>query len=232
VIAAPADPTAKPVPNSQAPAAPPVPAGPVIPKAPARANAEFTRALNLMRSDPTQAILEFQVLTQSYPDLPGPYANLGILYRNANQLAEAEAAMAKAAERASWDAQTLSEYGITLRQAGKFPEARTVYEKALAANSSYAPAHRNLGVLLDLYLDDSLQAQTELETYKRLTNEDKPVSGWIAELKGRNKATGKAPASAPPAETAPAETPPAETPPATEPPPATAQPAPQGGASQ
>jgi cellulose synthase operon protein C len=218
--ATPADPTAKPVPNSQTAAVPPpVPAGPVIPKAPARANAEFARALTLMRSDPTQAILEFQVLTQSYPDLPGPYANLGILYRNANQLAEAEAAMAKAAERASWDAQTQSEYGITLRQAGKFPEARAAYEKALAANSSYAPAHRNLGVLLDLYLDDSLQAQTEFETYKQLTNEDKPVSGWIAELKGRNKATGKTPASAPPAETPPAEQPPA-----------TAQPAPQGGA--
>ena len=39
-------------------------------------------------ADATQAILEMQVLTQSYPDLPGPYANLGILYRNANQLAD------------------------------------------------------------------------------------------------------------------------------------------------
>jgi Flp pilus assembly protein TadD len=204
----------------------------VIPKAPARATPEFARALNLMRSDPTQAILEFQVLTQSYPDLPGPYANLGVLYRNANQLAEAEAALAKATERAGWDAQTWTEYGITLRQAGKFPEARAAYEKALAANSSYAPAHRNLGVLLDLYLDDSLQAQTELETYKQLTGEDKPVSGWIAELKGRNKATGKTPAAAPApaAEPPPTETPPAETPTA-EPPPATGQPAPPGGAN-
>jgi tetratricopeptide (TPR) repeat protein len=221
VVATPPDPTAKPVPGSPV-VAPPAPAGPVIPKPPARANAEFTRALNLMRSDPTQAILEFQVLTQSYPDLPGPYSNLGILYRNANQLPEAEAAFAKATERASWDAQTWTEYGITLRQAGKFPEARAAYEKALAANSSYAPAHRNLGVLLDLYLDDSLQAQTELETYKQLTNEDKPVSGWIAELKGRNRASGKLPKDPP----APApESPPAETAP-----PATAPPAPQAGA--
>jgi Flp pilus assembly protein TadD len=196
----------------------------VIPTAPARAKTEFTRALNLMRSDPTQAILEFQVLTQSYPDLPGPYANLGLLYRNANQLPEAEAALAKATERASWDAQTWTEYGVTLRQAGKFPEARAAYEKALAANSSYAPAHRNLGVLLDLYLDDSLQAQTELETYKQLTNEDKPVSGWIAELKARNKATGKTPAAAP----APAPETPADAPPVT--PPAAEQPTPPAGA--
>jgi Flp pilus assembly protein TadD len=151
-----------------------------------------------MRSDPTQASLEFQLMTQTYPDLPGPYANLGILYRNANQLAESEASLAKATEHASWDAATWSEYGVTLRQAGKFPEARAAYEKAIAANPSYAPAHRNLGVLLDLYLEDPLTAQTELETYKTLTGEDKPVSGWLAELRSRNKAAApKTPAPAP-----------------------------------
>ena len=49
-----------------------------------------------------------------------------------------------------WDAQTWTEYGLTLRQAGKFAEARAAYENAIKANPSYAPAHRNLGVLLDL----------------------------------------------------------------------------------
>jgi tetratricopeptide (TPR) repeat protein len=225
VIAVPADPTAKPDPKSRnAPApAPVVPAGPVIPKPPARANTEFTRALTLMRGgDPTQAILEMQVLTQSYPDLSGPYANLGILHRNANQLAEAEAAFAKATERASWDAQTWTEYGLTLRQAGKFAEARAAYEKAIDANPSYAPAHRNLGVLLDLFLEDPVAAQAELETYKTLTGEDKPVSGWLAELRSRNKVRTPTP-EAPPA--AAPETPPQATPDSE------AAPTPQGGAT-
>ena len=83
--------------------------------------------------------------------------------------------------------QTWTEYGLTLRQAGKFAEARAAYESALEANPSYAPAHRNLGVLLDLFLDDPVTAQAELETYKTLTGEDKPVSGWLAELRARNK---------------------------------------------
>jgi tetratricopeptide (TPR) repeat protein len=175
-----------------APAAPAAPAW-NVPKAPVRATQDYARALQLMRSgDPTQAILEMQVMTQSYPDLPGPYANLGVLYRNAGQLADSEAAFAKAAERAAWDAQTLTDYGVTLRQAGKFAEARAAYEKALAANPSYAPAHRDLAVLLDLYLDDPLTAQSQLETYKTLTGEDKPVTGWIAELKARNRVPGKA----------------------------------------
>ncbi len=194
-LATPADPQAAPIATSAA-----VPAAPAfnIPRPPARANTEFTRALTLMRgSDPTQAILEMQVLTQSYPDLPGPYANLGILHRNANQLAESEAALAKATERAPWDAQTWNEYGLTLRQAGKFAEARTAYERAVKANPSYAPAHRNLGVLLDLFLDDPVTAQTELETYKTLTGEDKPVSGWLAELRARNKVRAPASEAAP-----------------------------------
>jgi Flp pilus assembly protein TadD len=217
----PADPTKPAVPGSQV-AAPVVPAL-NIPKPPARANSEWTRAMQLMRSDPTQAMLEFQVLTQSYPDLPGPHANLGVLYRNANQLPEAEAAFAKATERAGWDAATWTEYGITLRQAGKFAAARAAYEKALEANPSYAPAHRNLGVLLDLYLDDSVTAQNELETYKQLTNEDKPVSGWIAELRSRNKASQPR-AAAPEAATSESESAPA-------PDPNAPAPSPEGAAS-
>jgi tetratricopeptide (TPR) repeat protein len=216
VIATPADPARPAVPgNTAAPAA--APAGPVVPKAPARANTDFTRALQLMRSDPTQASLEFQLMTQTYPDLPGPYANLGLLYRNANQLPEAEAAFQKATERAPWDAATWNEYGLTLRQAGKFPEARAAYERALQANPSYAPAHRNLGVLLDLFLDDPLTAQTEFETYKSLTNEDKPVSGWIAELKARNRVPGRAPSAESAPATEPASEPAPESAPATTP---------------
>jgi Flp pilus assembly protein TadD len=214
----PADPT-KPVNNAAASTAPVTPAAPAwnIPKPPPRANADFTRALALMRgADATQAILEMQVVTQSYPDLPGPYTNLGILYRNANQLPEAEAAMAKATERAPWDPQTWTEYGVTLRQAGKFAEARKAYEKALEVNPSYAPAHRNLGVLLDLFMNDPVTAQTEFETYKTLTGEEKPVTGWIAELRSRNKANAPrtpateapAPEAAPPEAVTPDATPP------------------------
>src|SRR5690349_7645662 len=211
-IATPADPTAAPVATAApAPPASPAPAAYNPPKPPARATSEYARALGPMRSDPTQASLEFQVMTQSYPDLPGPYANLGLLYRNANQLTEAEAAFQKAAEHAPWDAATWTEYGVTLRQAGKFAEARTAYEKALALNPNYAPAHRNLGVLLDLYLEDSVAAQSEFETYKTLTGEDKPVSGWLAELRSRNKSA--APKNAAPAPETPAsDTPPADAP--------------------
>ena len=96
--------------------------------------------------DPTQAILEFQVMTQSYPELPGPFTNLGLLYRKTNQLAESEAALQKATERAGWDAATWTEYGVTLRQAGKFAEARTAYESAHPGESVLSRRHTAISV--------------------------------------------------------------------------------------
>jgi len=64
----------------------------------------------------------------------------------------------------------------------------------VAADADYAPAHRDLGVLLDLYLGDPAAALPEMERYKDLTAEDKPVSSWIAELRAR---TGVKPPAAP-----------------------------------
>ena len=69
------------------------------------------------------------------------------------------------------------------------------YGRAIAANPAYAPAYRDRGVLLDLYLDEPAAALGDFERYRKLTGEDKPVAMWIAELQHR---TGiKAPAAAP-----------------------------------
>ncbi len=83
---------------------------------------------------------------------------------------------------------------------GKFEEARGAYEKAIQIAPELAAAHRNLGVLDDLYLGAPERALPAFERYQQLTNEDKPVNGWIAELRQR---TGiKPPAAAAPAEPA------------------------------
>jgi hypothetical protein len=59
----------------------------------------------------------------------------------------------------------------------------------------YAPAWRNLGVVSDLYLGDPNRALKAFEQYKELTGEDKPVSGWIAELRQRLGLPAKRPAA-------------------------------------
>jgi tetratricopeptide (TPR) repeat protein len=151
----------------------------------------------------TEAELEFKQMTLTYPRLATPFVNLGILYRKAGHLDQSEEALKGAVERNGASAVAWNELGATQRLRGEFPDAAASYEKAIAADSNFAPAYRNLGVVSDLYLGDPERALTALERYKELTGEDRPVTSWIAELRQR---TGKPPLK--PAGAAPAATPP------------------------
>jgi tetratricopeptide (TPR) repeat protein len=183
---------------------------------PPRAIADFNRAVGLMRAgNVNEAELEFQQITLAYPEFAGPEINLGILYRKAGRMDASEKALRAAVERNAGSAIAWNELGVTLRMRGQFRDAADAYQKAIAANADFAPAYRNLGVLLDLYLGDSAGALSALEHYKQLTGEDKPVSGWIAELRQRTgkpaapHPEGAAPQSGPqPTQSAPASTPP------------------------
>ena len=157
----------------------------------ARATADFNRAVGFMRSgNATEAELEFKQMTLSYPNLSAPFVNLGILYRKSGHLDMSEEALKKAVERNGASAMAWNELGATQRLRGEFPDAAASYEKAIGADSNFAPAYRNLGVVSDLYLGDPERALTALERYKELTGEDRPVTSWIAELRQR---TGKPP---------------------------------------
>jgi tetratricopeptide (TPR) repeat protein len=149
----------------------------------------------------TEAELEFKQMTLAYPRLSTPFVNLGIIYRKAGHLDQSEEALKGAVERNGGSAVAWNELGATQRLRGEFPDAAASYEKAIAADSNYAPAYRNLGVVSDLYLGDPERALMALERYKELTGEDRPVTSWIAELRQR---TGK-----PPLKPAGAPTPPA-----------------------
>jgi len=193
-------------------------APPVAP--PTRAVADFNRALGLMRSgNTTEAELEFQQISVAYPQFAGPEINLGILYRKAGQLDLSEQALHAAVEHDGASPVAWNELGVTLRMRGQFKAAADAYNKAIAADANFAPAYRNLGVLLDLYLGDAPGALAALEHYKQLTGEEKPVSGWIAELRQRaGKAAG--PGAAPTEKAQPAgQTPQAQPGQASQPPP-------------
>jgi tetratricopeptide (TPR) repeat protein len=244
---APAEPTPAPEqPSTPASAAGPAGAAPVAPPLPPRALADFNRAVGAMRAgNTTEAELEFKQIAVSYPQLSTPYVNLGILYRRSGRLDQSEEALRTAVEHNETSALAWTELGATQRLRGKFQDAAASYEKAIAADPNFAPAYRNLGVVSDLYLADPERALTAFERYKELTGEDKPVSGWIAELRQRTgkpavrPAAAPAPAPAPPGpEDAPAapQAPPANAPagapagaPATTPAPPPAEPTPKAG---
>ena len=161
----------------------------------ARGKADFDRAVGFMRSgNNTEAELEFKQVALQYPQLAAPYVNLGILYRKTGRLDLSEDSLKTAVERNDGSAVAWTELGATQRLRGEFPNAAASYEKAISADPNFAPAYRNLGVVSDLYLGDPERALTAFERYKELTGEEKPVSGWIAELRAR---TGKPPLKRP-----------------------------------
>jgi TolA-binding protein len=79
-----------------------------------------------------------------------------------------------------------NQLGIAYRKVGRFTDARAAYERAIAADPALADAECNLGILLDLYLDDPAAALPHYERYQALAGDaDTPAAAWLAELRTR-----------------------------------------------
>ena len=133
-----------------------------------------------------QAEQGFQALTRTHPDLGGPHADLGLIYRQSGKLPEAVAALEKAVRASPQQPIYLNQLGLAYRQQGRFDKAREAYEQALAIDPDYATAALNLGILNDLYLGDSRRAVELYERYLALSpGGDATVSKWIVDLNNR-----------------------------------------------
>ena len=178
--------TAAPAGGTVNPTAPGVAAGSAHPQVSPAARADFDRVVSYMRAgNAVEAERGFKRLSLQYPQFAAPLVNLAILQRNDGHLEQAEETLKSAVAHERGSAVAWNELGATQRMRGQFKDAASSYEQAIAADPRYAPAWRNLGVLSDLYLGDPGRALTAFEQYRQLTGEDKPVSGWIAELRQR-----------------------------------------------
>jgi Flp pilus assembly protein TadD len=80
--------------------------------------------------------------------------------------------------------------GIAYRRLGRFKDARAAYDRAIAADPSMPAPHRNLAVLLDLYLAQPAPALEQYEQYQRLDGgADPEAAAWLAELRTRMNQT-------------------------------------------
>lgn len=159
------------------------------PVAPAvqRAYDDANRALRAGRTQDAER--GYLALTKSNPELGGPHANLGVIYRKAGKLDESAKELEQAVKVNPSQPLYLNQLGVTYRQLGTFDKAREAYERAIAADATYAAPVLNLGILNDLYLNNTSRAAELYEQYLALApGGDAVVTKWVAELKNRKSA--------------------------------------------
>jgi len=127
------------------------------------------------------------------PELAGPRANLGILYARTGHPAQAVESLKEAIRLNPDRAAYYNELGMVSRREGRFDEARRYYVKALDLDPGYAYAHLNIGILYDLYLQDTAKAMQHYQRYRELApGEAGTVTKWIADLQQRGRAAEQA----------------------------------------
>ncbi len=154
---------------------------------PATAQRLFQQAILAQKAkNYTKAEVLLQELTASYPQLSGPFLNLGLLYMATDKPEQAQEAFTHAIQANATNLAAYNQLGILARQQGQFERAEDYYLKALAVWPEHAQSHRNLGILYELYMGKLEPALSHYEQYQALLPEDDPqVLGWIADLKRR-----------------------------------------------
>ena len=199
-------PTAKveaPVDNVAAPAAqePPAPKGPsvarladgrdgfIVTEAPTMDEAsrgDFDRAVAMLKDQNyARAIDLLEKVIERSPGVTAPYIDVAIAYQRIGKPERAEEHLRTALTLFPGHPVACNEYGLLYRKTGRFAEARAIYEKAIERFPDYYPAHKNLGILCDLYLDDPACALEHYRIYSEARPDDAQVPLWITEVHAR-----------------------------------------------
>lgn len=150
------------------------------------ARQDFQRAVAMLNEgNDARAIELLEKVIQRAPSVTAPYIDLALAYERVDKPEKAEAQLKTALRLVPDHPLACNAYGLLCRKAGRFDEARTTYEKALVRFPNYYPVHRNLGILCDLYLNDTACAMEHYEIYSNANPDDKKVKMWIADLHNR-----------------------------------------------
>ncbi len=131
------------------------------------------------------AITSFESVIKKAPLLSAPYVNLAIAQIRRGKDTLAEQPLQKALELVAGHPLASHEYGLLLRRAGRFAEARAVYEEALERFPEYYPLRKNLGILCDIYMDDTKCAARQYRKFLEAQPENEQVRLWLVELNSR-----------------------------------------------
>lgn len=173
--------------ESQSGYIPIVPLAPELKRDAEKAQENFDQAINLMQAGrylEAQSLLE--ILTEKHPKLSGPWLNLGLIKIQEKDWEAAKEYLITATQANPQNTYAFASLGLTLRELGRFEDAKIAYLKALSIDQKYAKAQLNLGILADLYLNDLPLALKHYKIYQALQQTpDKAVKGWIKDLQRR-----------------------------------------------
>lgn len=154
---------------------------------PSKAAEDFKRAITFLNQGKVgEAKTQFEAMVNEFPQLSGPYANLGLMAAQEKEWEQAEDWMQKAVDRNPKNAKNLNQLGWIQRQSGKFNEAEKNYLAAIKANAKFEDAYLNLGILYDVYMGQFQKAVSYYQTYQAMQNEpNRQVAGWIVDINRR-----------------------------------------------
>ena len=147
---------------------------------------DFDRAVAMLKDqDYDRAIDLLEKVIERSPGVTAPYIDIAIAYQHIGKPERAEENLQTALTLFPGHPVACNEYGLLYRKTGRFAEARVIYEKAIERFPDYYPAHKNLGILCDLYLNDPACALEHYEIYSIANPDGTQVTLWVADLRAR-----------------------------------------------
>ena len=147
---------------------------------------EFNTAISLLKDEKyPEAIRLLKGITGKTSKFTAPYINLGIAYARTGKMDEAEKSLKQALEINAKHPVANNELGIVYRKTGQYKKAREHYQIAVNKYPEFIPAHKNLGVLCDIYMQDLECALEQYEEYLKRKPDDAKVKIWVADVKSR-----------------------------------------------
>jgi tetratricopeptide (TPR) repeat protein len=154
---------------------------------------KYRQGIELMQARQWQeAESQLQAITEQYPQLAGPWLNLGIARMNLGNNEAAESAFRTAISRDRDNPVAYNELGILYRHSGQLDKALDMYEAALQVAPDYPDTHWNIGILYEMYLSKADLALQHYTRYQQLTDSDDPqLEAWIYILRKKTDAPTK-----------------------------------------